>query len=138
MSSVTMLRRASLVLHCITLAMLHTVATAHSLQEIDRLFEDEAIPAELVELTKELDMTAGAKTIREQAHSKQHAVLEEYLRARTARKCTEARTTISRLDLEIVALQERGEYEEEHARRKIRDDTTAFIKESCRTTAISE
>ena len=131
-------RRASLVLHCVTLAVLQTGAAAHSLQEIDRLFEDEAIPTELVELTKELEMTAGARTIREQAHAKQHAVLEQYIRARTERKCTEARTIISRLDLEIVALQERGEHEGEHARRKVRDDTTDFIKQSCRSTALSE
>jgi hypothetical protein len=121
-----------------TLAVLQTGAAAHSLHEIDRLFEGEAIPTELVELTKELDMTAGAKTIREQVHAKQHAVLEQYVQARTDRKCTEARTSISRLDLEIVALQERGEHEEEQIRRKIRDDTTAFIKESCGSTALTE
>lgn len=118
--------------------MLPTDAAAHSLQDISRLFGDEAIPTELVELTKDLDMTAGAKTIREQVHAKQHAVLQQYLQARMERKCAEARTDISRLDLEIVALQERGEHEEEQGRRKLRDDTTAFMKESCRATAISE
>jgi hypothetical protein len=118
-----------------TLAVLQPGAAAHSLQEIDRLFEDEAIPTELVELTKELDMTAGARSIREQFHAKQHAVLEQYLQARTDRKCTEARTSISRLDLEIVALQERGEHDQEQARRTIRDDTAAFIKQFCRSAA---
>ena len=132
-----MLLRAFLILH-MTLTMLPMDAAAHSLQEINRLFGDEAIPTELVELTKDLDMTAGAKTIREQVHAKQHTVLEQYLRARMDRKCAEARTNISRLDLEIVALQERGEHEEEQGRRKLRDDTTAFINESCRSTAISE
>jgi hypothetical protein len=43
----------------------------------------------------------------------------------------EARASISRLDLEIGTLLERGDHEEEDARRKERDDATAFIKESC-------
>jgi hypothetical protein len=111
-----------------TVAMLPTETVAHSLQEINRLFGDEAIPAELVELTKDLEMTAGAKTIREQVHAKQHTVLAQYLQARTDRRCMEARTSISRLDIEIATLQERGDHEAEDARRRRRDDTTAFIR----------
>jgi hypothetical protein len=118
--------------------VLQTDAAAHSLQEIDRLFGDEAIPAELVELTNELDMTAGARTVREQAHAKQHEILEQYLQAHTERKCTESRTRISRLDLEIVALQEQGQHEEEQARRLERDETAAFIKKSCSATSLAE
>jgi hypothetical protein len=108
-----------------------TAASGHGLDEIDRLFEGEPIPSELVELTSELDMTAGAKSVREQVHDKQHQILEQYIRARRERKCEEAFTSVSRLDLEIVVLQERGLHEEEHAKRKVRDDTAAFIKNSC-------
>jgi hypothetical protein len=39
-----MLRRVSLVLHCVTLAVLQTGAAAHSLQP---LFEEEVIPTEI-------------------------------------------------------------------------------------------
>jgi FtsZ-binding cell division protein ZapB len=58
------------------------------------------------------------------------------MRARMERKCEEALTTVSRLDLEIVALQEREQHEKEQARRKVRDDTAAFIKKSCASTAL--
>jgi hypothetical protein len=75
-----------------------TTASAHSLEELDRLYEDEPIPPELVELTKDLNMTAGAKSVREQIHEKQHHVLEQYNRARMERKCEEALTSVSRLD----------------------------------------
>ena len=136
--AVTMLLRGSLIIHCMILTMVPMGAAAHSLQEINRLFGDEAIPTELVELTKDLDMTAGVKTIREQLHAKQHTVLAQYLQARTDRKCVEARASISRLDLEIGTLLERGDHEEEDARRKERDDATAFIEESCHSTAVIE
>jgi hypothetical protein len=125
------------VLQCLSLLLFQTPgAVAHSLQEIDRFFEGEAIPTELVELTKDLDMTGGAKSIREQAHAKQHQVLEQYIHARTERKCTESLTSISRLDLEIVELQDRGQHEEEQVRRKVRDDTAAFIAKSCTSSSI--
>lgn len=126
-----MLLRVFVVLQCMRLLVLQAGAAAHSLQEIDRLFEDEAIPAELVDITKELDMTAGAKTVREQVHARQHELLAQYLDARAERKCTESLASISRLDLEIVELQERGQHDEEEARRKVRDATAAFIAKNC-------
>jgi hypothetical protein len=108
-----------------------TTASAHSLDELDRLYGDEPIPPELVELTRELNMTAGAKSIREQVHEKQHQVLEQYIHARMERKCEDALTNVSRLDREIVVLQAQGQHEEEQAKRKVRDDTALFIKRSC-------
>lgn len=116
----------------VSLLILHTVAvSAHGLAELDRLFEDEPIPNELVELTKELEITEGTRSLRGGVHVKQHEILEQYMRARTERKCTESLANISRLDLEIVELQERGHHEQEEARREAREDTAAFIKESC-------
>jgi hypothetical protein len=125
-------KAAAFITHTLIACVLHaSVASAHSLAEIDRLFEDEPIPPELIELTKNLDMTAGAKSIREHAHDKQHELLERYIQARMERRCTDALESITRLDLEIASLQEREHHEEEQARRKVRDDTAAFIKSSC-------
>jgi hypothetical protein len=126
-----MLLRVFLILECVRLLVVTGAATAHSLQEIDRLFEEEAVPTELVEVTKELDMTAGVKTVREQVHARQHELLEQYLQARIERKCTESVASISRLDLEIVELQERGQHEAEQAKRELRDTTAAFLAKNC-------
>jgi hypothetical protein len=115
-----------------------TAASGHGLDEINRLFEGEPIPSELVELTSELDMTAGAKSVREQVHAKQHEILAQYLHARAERKCAESVASILRLDIEIVELQERGQHEEEQARRKVRDDTAAFIEKSCNAASLTK
>ena len=48
-------------------------------------------------------MTAGMNSIREQAHARQHHILDQYVRAHTERKCAEFLATIPRLDQEIVA-----------------------------------
>ena len=126
----------SLLMCCVSVVLLQAAGTAaHSLKEIDQLFEEEAIPAELVELTKELEATAGAKSIREEVHARQHDVLDQYIRARTERKCAEALAGISRLDEEIVYLREQGQQEHEHAQRKERDDKAAFITEHCSSTS---
>jgi hypothetical protein len=128
-----------LILQGVSLVALHIgAASAHGLDEIERLFGGESIPTELVELTRELNATAGAKSIREQAHLKQHEILEQYIRAHTERICAEFLTSISRLDLEIVELQERGQHEEEQAKRKVRDDTAAFIAKSCSSTSLTQ
>jgi hypothetical protein len=126
-----------LLLHCVSLVFLQPAgATAHSLKEIDQLFEEEAIPAELVELTKELEVTAGAKSIREEVHARQHDILQQYIRARTERKCAEALADISRLDGEIIDLRERGLVENEQAQRKERDNKAAFIGKNCSPTSL--
>ena len=127
--------RDSLVLSCICFLLLQSDAVAHSLLEIDQLFEGEAIPTELVELTEELEVTAGIKSVRAQVHANQHQTLAQYIHARTERKCTESRTGLSRLGLAIVELQERRHHEEEHAIRKERDDLAAFITKYCAATS---
>ena len=76
---------------CLSVLLCETTgAAAHSLEEVKEVFEHEAISPELVDLTKELDVTAGMKSVREQVHAKQHHILEQYVRARTERKCTES------------------------------------------------
>jgi hypothetical protein len=125
-----------LIVQCLSLLLFHmSGATAHSLKELDQLFEHEALPTELIELTKEMETTAGMKSVREETHAKQHQLLDQYVQARTERKCAEALTTISRLDLEIVVLRERGDQEEEQTQRKTRDDTAAFIEKTCTSTS---
>jgi hypothetical protein len=52
------------------------------------------------------------------------------------RQCTEARTNISRLDFEIVALQEQGQHGEEQVRREERENIAAFLKKSCSSTSV--
>ena len=115
-----------------------TDAVAHGLKELREAFEQEPIPPELMEVTKELENTAGMKSIREQAHAKQHHLLKEYLRARTERICTESLENIPRLDQEIVDLRDRGQHEEEQAERKERDVTTGVIAETCTPSAMSK
>ena len=82
-------------------------------------------------------MTAGMNSIREQAHARQHHILDQYVRAHTERKCAEFLATIPRLDQEIVAFRERGQHEEEQAQRKAGDDTAALIAETFLSTALS-
>lgn len=111
------------ILPYVSLLVHHTAVSAHGSAELDRLFEDEPIPNELVELTKELEITEGTRSVRDGVHVKQHEILEQYMRARTERKCTESFANISRLGLEIVDLQERGEHIHEDARRKVCETT---------------
>ncbi len=113
-------------------------AVAHDLKELREAFEQEPIPPELVEITKEVDMTAGMRSLREQAHAKQHQLLKEYLRARTERICTESLESIPRLNQEIVDLRGQGQHEEEQAERKERDVTTGVIAKTCTSPAMSK
>ena len=46
-----------------------TDAVAHGLKELREAFEQEPIPPELMEVTKELEETAGMSSIRGQAHA---------------------------------------------------------------------
>ena len=114
-----------------------TDAVAHGLKELREAFEQEPIPPELMEVTKELENTAGMKSIREQAHAKQHQLLKEYLRARTERICTESLENIPRLDQEIVDLRDQGQHEEEQAERNKREVTTGVIAETCTSPAMN-
>ena len=57
--------------------LLQSDAAAPSLLEIDQLFEGQAIPPELVQLTEDLEMTAGINSVRAHVHAKQHQTLEQ-------------------------------------------------------------
>jgi len=128
-----------LICSCLGLLLFQpTGAVAHDLKELREAFGQEPIPPELMEITKEVDMTAGMKSLREQAHAKQHQLLKEHLRARTERICTESLANIPRLDQEIVDLRDRGQHEEEQAERKERDVTTGVIAETCTPSAMSK
>jgi hypothetical protein len=57
----------SLACVCLSLVLCRTTgAAAHSLKEVQQAFEQESISPELVEVTKELEITAGMKSVREQ------------------------------------------------------------------------
>ena len=112
-----------------------TDAVAHGLKELREAFEQEPIPPELMEVTKELEEMAGMSSLRGQAHAKQHQLLKEYLRARTERICAESLENIPRIDQEIVELRDQGQQEEEQAERNKRDVTTGVIAETCTTPA---
>ena len=112
-------------------------AVAHDLKELREAFEQEPIPRELMDVTKELEMTAGMNSLREQAHAKQHQLLKGYLHVRTERICTESLANISRLDQEVVDLRDQGQHEAEQAERKERDVTTGVIAEMCTSPSMS-
>jgi hypothetical protein len=69
---------------------------AHSAEEVQKAFDRGPIPKELLEATKNLEATAGQKSMREDAHERQHELLEQYIRAGKERKCTEAMSDISK------------------------------------------
>ena len=80
-----------LIFSCLGLLPFQTTdAVAHHLKELREAFEQEPIPPELMEITKELEMTRGMRSLREQTHAKQHQLLKEYLSVRTERICTES------------------------------------------------
>ena len=81
-----------------------TWAIGHSADELKRIFDPGPVPQELEAATKELDTTAGMKSIREEARAKQHILLDQYVRALTERKCRESIANISELDQAIVEL----------------------------------
>ena len=107
-------------------------AAAHSMDEIQQTFAPGPVPKELLEATQQLEVTAGQKSTREDAHHKQHSLLEQYVRALRERKCTEAMADISRFDEAIIDFRDKANSEEEHKIREARDNTAAIIKEECR------
>jgi len=110
-------------------------AGAHNVDELRAIFEQTPIPKELMEATRELNATAGMKSIREEAHEKQHTLLEQYVRARADRKCREALTNISEIDQEIVDVRDQGSPEIEQKLRQLRDATAAFVATKCAATS---
>lgn len=121
---------SALVWLCILLFFPASVA-AHSADEVQQLFERGPIPKELFEATKELDATAGMKSLREEAHGKQHRLLQSYMQAAAERRCKEAEVDIGRLDIAIVDFRDQGNAEEEHKLRQQRDERAAFFTAEC-------
>jgi hypothetical protein len=111
---------------------------AHSADEVMKTFDRGPMPKELLEATKELEATVGQKSSREDAHARQHELLEQYSRAQTERKCTEALTDISKLDTAIVRSRDQGNTEEENNLRQIRDDRTEWVKGECPGTSVDK
>ena len=106
-------------------------ARAHSIEQLKSLFDPTPIPEELLEATKVLADTAGLNSIRDTAHSKQHALLEQYLRALADRKCRLSMANLSVIDREIVDFRDKGITDVEQALRERRDATAAFIETDC-------
>ena len=104
---------------------------AHSVEQLKAVFDQTPIPEELLEATKALGDTAGMNSVRETAHSKQHAILKQHLRALADRKCRQFITNLSVLDGEIVDFRDKGITEVEQTLRERRDATAAFIEAEC-------
>ncbi len=111
------------------------ITLAHSADEVIKTFDRGPIPTELLQATKDLEAAAGQKSSREDAHARQHELLEQYIRAGKERKCTEAMADISKFDEAIVRFRDQGNEEEENALRQVRDDTAAFVKADCSDTS---
>lgn len=111
---------------------------AHSADEVMETFDRGPIPKELLEATRELEATAGQKSSREDAHARQHELLEQYTRAGTERKCTEAMADIAKLDAAIVRSRDQGNAEEENKLRQIRDDRAELVKVECTGTSVDK
>lgn len=109
---------------------------AHNIDELKGVFEPTPVPQELIEATKELDATAGMKSIREGAHDKQHALLDQYVRALVDKQCQESIDNIARIDRQIVDVRDQGNTESEQNLRALRADAAAFIEAKCTPTSI--
>lgn len=106
-------------------------AAAHGADEVQKLFDRGPIPKELQEATKELDATAGMKSMREEAHAKQHHLLDAYILAAAERKCREVEADIGPLDAAIIDARDQGNAEEEHTLRQTRDERASFLATEC-------
>jgi hypothetical protein len=109
---------------------------AHNADELKAVFEPTPVPQELLEATKELNATAGMKSIREEAHDKQHALLDQYLRAVLDRQCRESLENITQIDRQIVEVRDTGNTEPEQDLRHLRDETAAFVEAKCADTSL--
>jgi hypothetical protein len=90
---------------------------AHSAEEAGKAFDRGPIPGELLEATKDLEATAGQKSSREEAHEKQHKLLDQYVQAGKERKCTEAMADISRLMRPLLSFANQAKVQQENALR---------------------
>lgn len=125
--------------HCVFLSWVFfqpTHVDAHNVDELTTLFEPTPVPQELMEAAKELDATAGMKSIREEAHNKQHALLHQYIKALADKQCRESLDKISGIDREIVEARDKGSAETEQKLREQRRDTAGFVDKKCTGTQV--
>jgi hypothetical protein len=111
---------------------------AHSEEEVAKAFDRGPIPEELLGATKDLEATAGQKSSREDAHERQHKLLEQYVRAGKERRCTEAMADIAKFDAAIVDHRNQANSQEENALRQVRDETATFVKTECNDTSVDK
>ena len=73
---------------CLAWAFVANTVFAHSLEEVKQAFPDEieAVPDDLLEMTRLLGDTAGMNSVREELHEKQHCLLLDHLRTNIERK----------------------------------------------------
>ena len=121
------------VLSCLWTQPAHVMA--HNMNELRAVFDPTPIPQELIEATKELDATAGMKSLREEAHDKQHALLNQYVRALMDKQCSESIENISRIDRQILEVRDKENAESEQKLRDLRDDAAAFVEAKCSPTS---
>jgi hypothetical protein len=129
-----MLKQSVCLTVCLALPCTSVLTSAHTLEEIQQAFADgtDGVPQELVDVTRQLDSTAGTKSVREQVHATQHRLLLEYLRARTAQKCADFTAKLPDLDRAIIESREAERREEEQRLRDVRDTAQAFLSVNCK------
>jgi hypothetical protein len=110
------------------------LSSAHTLEEIRQAFPDqtEALPDDLLELTRLLDGAAGTNSVREDLHERQHRLLLDHVRTHIDRKCADLVAKLPLLDQDIVRLRDQEKVEEEQKLREIRDGAQTFIALNCK------
>ena len=107
------------------------IALAHSERTIRDAFPQGPIPEDVAEATRELESTAGMNALRAEAHTKQHRLLEQYLKAGWRRTCEDSQALLPGLDDAIRAARDSTHVEEEADLRRKRDGVAAIIVGSC-------
>jgi hypothetical protein len=127
-------RFLSLFLLCIGIVLFASVTFAHSLEDVEQAFEGfpGEIPPDLVEATRTFNSSAGANSIREQAHESQHQLIQAHLRALAHRKCSEVAASLPELDEQILRQRDQRQKSEEERLRTLRDLAQTFLSTHCR------
>lgn len=106
---------------------------AHSLDEVKQVLPDqqEAIPQDILEMTRILDKRNGARSVRDETHERQHRRLLDHVRRHTKQKCADLIDNLPALDQDIARMQDHGPSIEEQMLREIRDIAHAFVTVNC-------
>lgn len=118
-----------------TMMFVGTIAMAHSEQAVRNALDRGPIPEELIDATRELESTAGTNSLREEAHAKQHRLLEQYLKLGWQRTCEKSRAALTRLDDAILVARDSANVEEESRLRHARERVALVIAEICAETS---